>query len=473
MITQFSDTPGFVLAAQSSGIGKTTIAAALCTALSRSGHFVQPFKTGPDFVDPTYLTLASGRQCVNLDGFPNPELIPFFYSERCRARQGCPRADIAVVEGVMGLYDGLGPDGVYSTAWTARELGLPVILLVDARAAATSVAAVARGFATLEPLAPEIVGVIANRVSGEAHANLISDALARFAGIPLLGWLPNLRGLTLSSRHLGLIPALERRETGEILDSLASLVEESVNIKEIVSRARVPKGRYLEPDILTRLPLPREGRPSRVAVARDNAFCFHYAENWELLRALGCEVLFTSPLCDDSIPPLTDLLILPGGYPEEFADSLSENAGYIESVREFAHRGRIYAECGGMMYLTRGIEYNGRRVPMAGIIDAEAFMTTALRRFGYVEASVSRDNIMFRRGERFKAHEFHYSETRGAVSDVFSVRRASRENDVWTDGFTDREATNLLATYMHINFWSCPDAARRVVKFARIAADIS
>jgi cobyrinic acid a,c-diamide synthase len=463
MITQFSDTPGFVLAAQSSGTGKTTIAAALCAALRRSGRIVQPFKTGPDFVDPTYLTLASGRQCVNLDGYPNPELIPFFYSKRCKARMGCPKADIAVVEGVMGLYDGLGPDGVYSTAWTAKELGLPVILIADARAAATSVAAVVRGFASLDPLAPEIVGVIANRVSGEGHANLISEALARFTGIPLLGWLPNLRGQTLSSRHLGLIPALERQETGEILDSLTSLVEESVNINEIVSLARAPSGRYAEPDIPTRPPSPREGRPFRVAVADDNAFCFHYAENWELLRSLGCEVLFTSPLRDDSIPPSIDLLILPGGYPEEFADNLSENKGYIESVREFSRRGRIYAECGGMMYLTRGIEYNGRRVPMAGVIDGEASMTPSLQRFGYVEADVLRDNIMFRRGEKFKAHEFHYSEIKGAVPDVFSVRRASRRSDVWTDGFTGSGAANLLATYMHVSFWSCPEAARRAV----------
>jgi cobyrinic acid a,c-diamide synthase len=463
MTRRFSDTPGFVIAAPSSGTGKTSVTAALCAALKRSGRVVQPFKTGPDFVDPTYLTFASGRRCANLDGYPNPKLIPFFYSESCKAREGSPQADIAVIEGVMGLYDGLGPDGVYSTAWTARELGLPVILLVDARAAATSVAAVVRGFASLDPLAPEIVGVIANRVSGEGHANLISEALDRFTGIPLLGWLPNLRDMKFSSRHLGLIPALERQETGEILDAMTSLVEEKVDVEGILSRARAPEGDYSEPSIPARVPSQRGDRPFRVAVALDDAFCFHYAENWDLLRKFGAEVIFTSPMHDDSIPRSTDLLIFPGGYPEEFAENLSENDGYIESVREFSRRGRIYAECGGMMYLTRGIECGGRNVPMTGVIDAEAYMTTALRRFGYVEASALKDNIMFRRGETVRAHEFHYSDIRCAVPDAFSVRKASRINDTWTDGFTDGRAANLLATYMHINFWSCPDAALRVV----------
>jgi cobyrinic acid a,c-diamide synthase len=368
-----------------------------------------------------------------------------------------------VIEGVMGLYDGLGPDGVYSTAWTAKDLGLPVILLVDARAAATSAAAVVRGFAALDPLAPEIVGVIANRVSGEGHADLISEALARFTGIPLLGWLPNLRGMAFSSRHLGLVPALERRGTGEILDTLTPLVEEKIDINGILLRSRAPEGCYVEPNIPARRQHPQGRRPFRAAVASDDAFCFHYAENWDLLRKFGAEVLFTSPMHDDSIPHSTDLLILPGGYPEEFADSLSENEGYIESVREFSRHGRIYAECGGMMYLTRGIEYNGRRVPMAGVIDAETSMTPSLRRFGYVEANALKDNIMFRRGETVRAHEFHYSDINGAPPDVFSVRKTSGRSGVWTDGFTDERAANLLATYMHINFWSCPDAALRIV----------
>ncbi|MDR1884716.1 MAG: cobyrinate a,c-diamide synthase [Synergistaceae bacterium] len=463
MTQRTSDTAGFVLAAPSSGAGKTTAAAAICASLRRKGLAVQPFKVGPDFVDPTYLSLASGRMCANLDGFPNPGLLPYFYSERCRGGEYVPRADIAVVEGVMGLYDGLGAEGLYSTAWTARELGLPVILLVDAQSAATSVAAVVRGFASLDPLVPEIRGVIANRAANQGHAEMIAEALDRFAGIPLIGWLPNVRDASFPSRHLGLIPAAERRDTEEILNRFTILVENGVDLEAILRIARAPTARAATPKISAP---PRAGgraRPVRVAVADDDAFCFHYRENWELLEILGAEVIYTSPLTDESVPQGTDLLILPGGYPEEFADQLADNAPYMASVRDFSRRGRIYAECGGMMYLTRAIESRGRSVPMTGVIDAAASMTPSLRRFGYVEARALRDSIMFRRGEDVRAHEFHYSEITGRAPDAFSVRRASGKGDGWTDGFTGGMGADLLTTYLHINFWSCPNAANRLL----------
>ena len=457
----FSPTPGFVVAATSSGVGKTTTTAAICSILRDAGYAVQPFKTGPDYVDPTYLTLAAGRPCRNLDGFPNPGLMPYFYKTACAARGG---AQIAVVEGVMGMYDGLGPDGLYSTAWLARTLDLPVVLLVDAKAAATSVAAVVKGFASLEPLAPRVAGVIANRVSGAGHAELIASALERFVGVPLVGWIPHLRDEAFASRHLGLVPALEREGVRETLDRFAAAVREHLDIEKLVRLATRPQSTDIEPT----LPEPirkGDGSPLRVAVATDDAFCFQYDGNWELLARLGAEIVRTSPLADAALPAGTDLLILSGGYPEEFARALSRNRSYIESVRTFGKIGRIYAECGGMMYLAKAITYRGKRWQEVGLLDGEAVMTDRLQPFGYVEATALRDNLLFSAGETVRAHEFHYSKIEGPEPEAFSVEKAARRETRWRDGFTNG-GTRLLGTYLHIDFHSCPAAAARMLRNA-------
>jgi cobyrinic acid a,c-diamide synthase len=387
--------------------------------------------------------------------------MPFFYAEGCSARKNLPKADIALIEGVMGMYDGLGAEGLYSTAWLARELDLPVILLVDAKSSATSVAATVKGFATLEPLAPRIVGVIANRVSGERHAKTISEALQRFAGIPLIGWLRDIKDVSFPSRHLGLIPADERQSTEETLTRFAREIKQNVDIERLIGLAELPSGIMRRPDIPEAVK-KKDGAPVRVAVASDDAFCFQYHENLELLERLGAEVIPTSPMADRAVPEDADALILPGGYPEEFADELSGNAEYIGSVRKFLDRGRggkIYAECGGMMYLARSVEYRGIKRAMAGILNADAIMTGKLHRFGYVEGTALRENIFFKEGETVRAHEFHYSSMEGEAPEAFSVRRASRAGGEWTDGYIRKD--RLLATYMHINFYSCVSSAQR------------
>ncbi|MDR1515800.1 MAG: cobyrinate a,c-diamide synthase [Synergistaceae bacterium] len=470
-MASFSDTKGFILAAAASGAGKTTVASAICRTLREMGLEVQPFKTGPDFVDPTYLSHAAGRRCRSLDGFPNPGLMPFFYSEGCSARKNLPNADIAVIEGVMGMYDGLDAAGLYSSAWLAHTLGLPVVLLVDAKSSAASVAAVVKGFATLEPLAPRVVGVIANRVSGEGHAETIRETLLRFVGIPLIGWLHDLKDTAFPSRHLGLIPAGERRKEQERQDTEETLlrfvceIRAHVDIRGLINMADVPSGVWREPE----LPEPvkkADGSAVSVAVAADDAFCFHYHENWELLERLGAELIQTRPMTDRSVPGGADALILPGGYPEEFARELAGNREYLASVREFAGRGVTYAECGGMMYLARGVEFGGVRSEMAGVIEAEAQMTGKLHRFGYVEGTALKDNILFKEGETVKAHEFHYSSMEGAPPEAFSVRRALRGGE-WIDGYAI--ADRLLATYLHINFYSCPRSAGRFLTKAAAA----
>ncbi|MDR0654221.1 MAG: cobyrinate a,c-diamide synthase [Synergistaceae bacterium] len=451
----FSETEGFVIGAASSGMGKTSVASAICLLLKERGLFVQPFKTGPDFIDATYLSLASGTACRSLDGFPCPNLMPFFYASQCRESN----ADIAIVEGVMGLYDGLGRDGLYSTAWLARTLGLPVILLVDARAAATSVAATAKGFAGLDPLAPRVAGVIANRVSGTSHAELIASALERYAALPLLGWMPKIKDESLPSRHLGLVPAAERASSLKTVEAYASALREHLDMDKLLAVAGAPAGDYLEPDIPPPALKP-DGSPVKAAVADDDAFCFHYRENWKLLEILGAEVSMFSPLRGEAVPD-ADILILPGGYPEEFMDELS-GTDFFASVRNFVKTGCVYAECGGMLCLARNMEYRGIKRDMAGVIDAEVKMTGRLDHFGYVEAEAMRCNLMTRAGEMLRAHEFHYSKLEGANPDTFSMRKSSRPAERWTDGFT-RHDGRLLATYLHVNFWSCPEAAARML----------
>jgi cobyrinic acid a,c-diamide synthase len=455
-MARFSDTKGFVIGAASSGMGKTSVASALCLLLRERGLLVQPFKTGPDFIDSTYLSLASGTACRNLDGFPCPNSMPFFYASQCRESN----ADVALVEGVMGLYDGLGPDGLYSTAWLARALGLPVILLLDARAAATSVAAAAKGFASLEPLAPRVAGVIANRVSGTPHAELIASALERFAGLPLLGWLPEIKDESLPSRHLGLIPAAERASSLKTVEAYASALRERLDTDKLLAIAQEPSGDYLEPDIPPPVPKP-DGSPVKAAIADDDAFCFHYRENWKLLEILGAEVSMFSPLRGEATPD-ADILILPGGYPEEFLDALADASDFLASVRNFAKTGCVYAECGGMLCLSRSMEYGGIRRELAGVIGAEAKMTDRRVHFGYVEAEARRGNLLTETGETLRAHEFHYSKLEGEPPDTFSVRKTSRPAETWPDGFT-RYGGRLLATYLHINFWSCPEAAARML----------
>ncbi|MCL2684664.1 MAG: cobyrinate a,c-diamide synthase [Synergistaceae bacterium] len=449
---EFSGTKGFVLAAASSGSGKTTIASAVCGVMREAGMTVQPFKVGPDFIDPTYLSLASGRTCRNLDGFPCPELMPYFYREQCLDGT---KADIAVVEGVMGLYDGLGADGIYSTAWLARKLGLPVILIVDARAAATSVAATVKGFATLEPLAPDVAGVIANRVSGERHARLIGEAVQRFADIPMVGWVPHMAECAFPSRRLGLIPAGERDTTRGAMERFTQALRERLDTQALTRIARAPSGEYAEPEF----PAPAAkdgGSPVRVAVADDDAFCFHYRENWRMMERLGAEMTSVSPLRDHRVPDKTDLLILPGGYPEEFREELMGNKNFTQSVRDFANRGCVYAECGGMVYLCRNF---------VDLIDADAVMTERLSRFGYVEGRALTDNLIMKRGETVRAHEFHYSKLEGTPPGAFSVRKFSRPEEEWTDGHS-MNGGRLLATYLHINFYSRPESARMMLQQA-------
>jgi cobyrinic acid a,c-diamide synthase len=252
---------------------------------------------------------------------------------------------------------------------------------------------------------------------------------------------------------------MERASSLETVEAYADALRERLDMDKLLAIASAPSGDYVAPDI-PHPALKPDGSPVRVSVADDDAFCFHYRENWKLLERLSAEVSMFSPLRGQSLPE-TDILILPGGYPEEFMDALS-GTDFLPSVRDFVKTGCVYAECGGMLCLSRNMEYGGIKCDMAGVIDTEVKMTKHLTHFGYVEATAMRDNLITQAGETLRAHEFHYSKLEGEKPDAFSVRKASRPAETWTDGFARRDG-RLLATYLHINFWSRPEAAARML----------
>ena len=348
--------PRLVLAAPHSGAGKTTVALALLQALGERGLKVQPFKVGPDYVDPSHLEVASGRRVYNLDGFFLDEtgLLSLF-------QHGAKGADLALVEGVMGLFDGKDPLGqVGSTAQVAKLLKAPVALVVDASGMAGSIVPLVQGFRNFDP-GVQVVGVFANRVGSPRHAELLREALGQ-VGLPLLGWLPQDPLLEIPERHLGLVLA------EEIRPPLAALRRAfQVDLEAVLRLAT------------SALPLPEappflpEGRPAwvRVAYAWDQAFRFYYPESLELLEAMGAELIPFSPIGDSTLPE-AEALLLGGGYPELFAEQLAENRAMRETIRRFP--GPVVAECGGYMYLSQGLWVGEDYFPMVGLVPGEARM---------------------------------------------------------------------------------------------------
>jgi cobyrinic acid a,c-diamide synthase len=445
--------PRVVVAGTGSGVGKTTVACGLMAALAARGRVVQPFKVGPDYIDPSYHTLACGREGRNLDAFLSGEdLIPPL------VRHGSAGADIAVVEGVMGLFDGASGRGeLASTAHVAKLLAAPVLLVVDARAMARSAAAVVLGFASYDPDL-RLAGVILNRVGSDGHEALLREALEPL-GVPVVGVLRRDESLAAPERHLGLVPAPEREaEARRALRRLAAAVAAGVDLAEV---ERIASSAPAMPGP-TWTPAP-EGAPerplARIAVARGPAFGFHYRENLELLAGAGAEIAELDPLRDETLPAGTAALVLAGGFPEAFADALAENRRLGAEVAALARSGRpVIAECGGLLYLCRSLD--GR--PMCGVLPAAAEMTGTLT-LGYREAAAEAGSACWARGEVVRGHEFHYSRVSpddGAARPAWVLRARGAERP---EGFV---AGNVHASYLHTHWAAFPAAARRLVEAA-------
>ncbi|NKR91713.1 cobyrinate a,c-diamide synthase [Rhodococcus hoagii] len=453
-------TPAVVIAAPASGSGKTTVATGLVGALRAAGDRVAPFKVGPDYIDPGYHALAAGLPGRNLDSVlvGADRVGPLF-------RHGSDDCDIAVVEGVMGLFDGKidpsssEPSAEGSTAQVAAALGAPVVLVVDARGHSQSLAAVLHGFSTYDS-AVRIGGVILNRVGSARHEQVLRQACER-VGLPVLGAVPRLAELEVPSRHLGLVPAVEHGRAA--LDAVAAMTELAaahLDLDAIRGLAHSSVGDVAWDPVVEIGPAPSGPRPV-IALAGGVAFTFGYAEHRELLDAAGADVVTFDPLHDE-LPAGTAGLVLPGGFPEEHAVALSANRALLQQVRQLAADGApVHAECAGLLYLTRSLDGHA----MAGVIGVDARFGKRLT-LGYREAVAVTDSVLFDAGTRVSGHEFHRTALDAGVADGFGPAWGWR---VWDAGAT-REgfaAGSVHASYLHTHPAGNPDAIRRFVEAAR------
>lgn len=446
-----------VIAAPHSGSGKTTLTLGLMNALTRRGLKVAPFKVGPDFIDPGYHRLVTGLPSVNLDDWMCGH--DFVRDTFSRHTEG---ADLAIVEGVMGLFDGI--DGVSeagSTAEVAKLIGAPVLLVVDARSQARSAAALVHGFASFDP-ALRVAGVIFNNVASANHERILREAVAASCpDVAVVGCLPKDPRLAIPSRHLGLTTAEENPLSAEFLDHLLNVMEGHLDLEGILALA---DGRAL-PGGTASAPPAAAGRV-RIAVARDAAFCFCYPDNLRLLEEAGAEISFFSPLADARLPEGAAGVYLPGGYPELFAERLAGNVALKTALHEAIEAGLpVYAECGGFIYLTQGVEAGGTTHPLVGIFPVATRMLPRRKALGYREVELASDTPLGPAGATVRGHEFHYSEMEPMPPTVERVYRVSRKGEpLGLEGYRHR---NCLASYIHLHFGSSPDLAGNFVQHCR------
>lgn len=454
-----------VIAGSASNVGKTTVAAGLMAAFRRYGLVVQPFKAGPDYLDPTYHTLAAGVPSRNLDGW----IVPH---DRLRAcfTYAVRDADVAVIEGMMGLYDGLNyREDAGSTAELAKLLNAPVILVLDVNAQARSAAATALGFLRFDPEV-RIAGIICDRVGGPGHYRGVKEAIEGATGLPVLGGVPHTEDAAIPARHLGLTPAGERGDLHPLVSALADVITASCDLDALLAIAR-----GAPPLVATREnplggEMPADGARPLIAVARDAAFSFYYEDNLDLLRLAGAEVVTFSPLTDTRLPDGTAGVYIGGGYPEVYAAALAANAPMRRRLRDAIAAGMpCYAECGGLMYLTEAlVDDAGDRHPMVGILPGHAVMSGRWPHIGYTTARALRDTPLLRTNEETRGHEFHYSTWEGVPPDVPRAYTLQGARGAPTaEGYA---CGNLLASYVHLHFWSMPALAARFVTCARESA---
>ncbi len=439
----------FCIAGAGSGVGKTTVTLGVLAALKKRGLSVAPFKCGPDYIDPEFHKAACGSISRNLDLWMMGE--GNVHSTFLRNSQNC---DISVVEGVMGLFDGIGSGNEGATAKVAKTLNLPVLLVVNARGIAGTIAPLVKGFIDFED-GVNICGIIANNVGSANHAELLKNALEHHNLPPLLGYLPRNDEFEILERHLGLISATETVDgttISPLYDKLAKNVEKYFNLDEILKICTT------EFPNLNKISSQYPIIPQRVAVALDDAFHFYYEDNLDLLRACGMEIVPFSPLKDECLPVNIDWIYIGGGFPESFAEKLAENIMMKTELANFADAGGlIYAECGGLMYLSRGIiDHSGKSFEMCGIIPVWTKMDKKMRSLGYREVRTTCDSPFDKAGTVFRGHEFHWSsvieddESDSSCTHFCEIRNA-RGGDWKLGGYKYK---NVFASYVHAHFLS-------------------
>lgn len=487
-----------MVAGTHSGCGKTTLALALMAALRKRGLRVQPFKVGPDFIDPGFHSVVTGVESRNLDGW----MLDREYNRELFTRL-VEHAQAAVVEGVMGLFDGYdGRTEWGSSAEMAKWLGIPVVLVVDARSMARSAAALVHGFRTFDPDL-RFAGVLFNRVGSPGHLRYLEEAMeGAIGGLPVLGGIPRREDITLPERHLGLVTAQETVLTESWVESLVRLIEDHVDLDTLLKRSEwnhsscceeigTPCGGrfrrekkssvgeetvgFREP-LAQRLPSTTQTSVEKVpiAVPRDAAFCFYYPDNLEFLESFGARLEFFSPLAGECLSEHACGLYLGGGYPELFARQLSEHGQFLEGLRRAADRGMpIHGECGGLMVLSRYIEtLEGTRYPMAGLLPFGTRMLGRRKALGYTEVELREPCLLGLPGSILRGHEFHYSEIvdmddTASVTHAYTLRKRKHAPSR-LEGYA---VGSVLAGYIHLHWGSDPRAPRAFVAHCRKYGD--
>ena len=442
-----------VIAGTGSGVGKTTFTIGIMAALQQKGYTVQGFKCGPDYIDPSYHTAVTDRISRNLDSWMFDHQIV-----RDMVAHASKGANISIIEGVMGFFDGKSPlENTGSTAEISMITESPVLLIVNCASMARSAAAIVKGFQTLAS-GPNIVGVIANQVGSVGHFEIVKAAIEQECDVPVVGFLKKEQDIDIPSRHLGLIPAIERGELNPFFDKLANLISETIDIDRLYELAETTEMISTTSGIFEQ----HEDKGVTIAIAKDAAFNFYYQENFELLEAYGAKLVYFSPLNGEKVPFEADGLYLGGGFPEEFAEELAESEISKDSIRTAISSGiPTLAECGGFMYLTESItNTTGNLYPMVGLIPGKVKMQKKLAALGYREIVGTKDNFLIGGDQQAKGHEFHYSIFEGTDSMPYAYEtkgRLGRKQEGYLKG-------NLVAGYTHFHFASNPKLVERWIQ---------
>lgn len=438
-----------VLGGTHSNSGKTTVTASILKALSSRGMNLAPFKAGPDYIDPMFHKFVCGKPSHNLDTFMlNSETVNYLFQKNSRG------TDLSIVEGVMGLYDGLGTEHTGSTAYLSEVIEAPVVLVMNAKGMSRSAAAMVSGYAGFRK-ETDVKGVILNNVSGDKHYSLLEGAINDHCEIKCLGYLPPNKEIEISSRHLGLVPVEELEGFERKIEIMGRMAEDNLDLDGFIdlSKELVPN-KYTDPGE----EIEGKGSGLRIGIAQDRAFNFYYNDNLQLFRQAGVELVEFSPIEDEKLPGGIDGLYLGGGFPEVFAEELSSNKTMLSDIREKLEAGMpAFAECGGLMYLTSAIENLDSSIhETVGFFDCRSVMTKRLQRFGYVNVNFGNIDI--------KGHEFHHTKLEGLdnseIKFSYHVEKASDERE-WECGLTRK---NVLAGYAHIHFYSNIDFFKKLLK---------
>ena len=444
-----TDLPRFMIAGTNSGAGKTTVTCAILKALQNRGLRLSAFKCGPDYIDPMFHTQVIGTKSRNLDLYMCDErTVRYLFA------QNGGSADVSVIEGVMGLYDGLDKGEECSSNHLARVTATPTILVLEGRGASLSLAAKIYGFLHFRP--NNIKGVILNKTAAAMYP-VLKEIIERELPVKVYGYMPPVTGAEFASRHLGLVTAGEIADIRQRLELLAAACEQTVDLDGLLALAK-EHAPFNYSDIWS--VEPRVIQHVRIGVARDKAFCFYYEDNLALLENMGARLEYFSPLADSRLPEDLDGLILSGGYPEEYARILSGNAAMLNSVKQEVNGGLpTIAECGGFMYLCRSLANRaGVGYKMAGVIDADCVIGDRLSNFGYIKLTAQTDNLLCRAGESINAHEFHYSTSSDAGSGFTAGKADGRSRSAI------HATATMFAGYPHIHFWGNRDFARNFIE---------